>query len=86
MELQRMTEDPVSLESPVGDGESSFSDVVEDTNTRRPHDQVAGTEREQLLAMRWPASTTAPATCSRPVSASATANRRRWSRSDQRLA
>ena len=49
MELQRMTEDPVSLESPVGDGESSFSDVVEDTNTRRPHDQVAGTEREQLL-------------------------------------
>jgi RNA polymerase primary sigma factor len=50
MELQRMTEDPVSLEARVGDGESSFSDVVEDTQTRRPHDQVAGTEREQLLA------------------------------------
>ena len=50
MELQRMTEDPVSLETPVGDGESSFSDVVEDTKTRRPHDQVAGNEREQLLA------------------------------------
>ena len=50
LELQRMTEDPVSLETPVGDGESNFSDVVEDTKTRRPHEQAAGNEREQLLA------------------------------------
>ena len=30
MELQRMIEDPVSLETPVGDGESLFADMVED--------------------------------------------------------
>ena len=49
LELQRMTEDPVSLETPVGDGESNFADMVEDTNTRRPDDQLARVERERLL-------------------------------------
>src|SRR6185437_7096963 len=42
MELQRMIEDPVSLETPVGDGESLFADMVEDLNSLRPDDQVAG--------------------------------------------
>ena len=50
LELQRMTEDPVSLETPVGDGESNFADMVEDTSTRRPDDQFARSEREKLLA------------------------------------
>jgi RNA polymerase primary sigma factor len=50
LELQRMTEDPVSLEAPVGDGESNFADMVEDTSTRRPDDQFARSEREKLLA------------------------------------
>ena len=36
IELQRMIEDPVSLEGPVGDGESNFSDMVEDLNVRQP--------------------------------------------------
>jgi RNA polymerase primary sigma factor len=49
IELQRMVEDPVSLESPVGDGESSFSDMVEDVNSKRPDDQVAGDERRKQL-------------------------------------
>jgi RNA polymerase primary sigma factor len=49
IELQRMIEDPVSLESPVGDGESSFSDMVEDMNSKRPDDQVAGDERRKQL-------------------------------------
>jgi RNA polymerase primary sigma factor len=44
-----MVEDPVSLESPVGDGESSFSDMVEDVNSKRPDDQVAGDERRKQL-------------------------------------
>ena len=49
-----MTEDPVSLEAPVGDGESNFADMVEDTNTRRPDDQVAGTRaRAAARATRW---------------------------------
>jgi RNA polymerase primary sigma factor len=49
MELQRMIEDPVSLETPVGDGESLFADMVEDINSQRPHDQVAGSERSREL-------------------------------------
>jgi RNA polymerase primary sigma factor len=49
LELQRMTEDPVSLEARVGDGESNFADMVEDTTTRRPDDLVARSEREKLL-------------------------------------
>ncbi len=49
VELQRMTQDPVSLEAPVGDGESLFADMVEDVNAMRPDDQVAGQERRQQL-------------------------------------
>jgi RNA polymerase primary sigma factor len=49
IELQRMIEDPLSLEAPVGDGESLFADMVEDLNTQRPDDQVAGTERTKEL-------------------------------------
>jgi RNA polymerase primary sigma factor len=49
LELRQMTEDPVSLEARVGDGESNFADMVEDTTTHRPHDQVARREREKLL-------------------------------------
>ena len=49
IELQRMTEDPVSLETPVGDGESLFSDMVEDVNAPRPDDHVAGVERRRQL-------------------------------------
>ena len=49
LELRQMIEDPVSLETRVGDGESNFTDLVEDTNTRRPDDQVARGEREKLL-------------------------------------
>jgi RNA polymerase primary sigma factor len=49
IELQRMTEDPVSQETPVGDGESLFSDMVEDVNAPRPDDHVAGDERRRQL-------------------------------------
>jgi len=49
MELQRIITDPVSLEAPVGDGESMFADMVEDMNVQRPDDQVAGTERHAQL-------------------------------------
>ena len=49
IELQRMIEDPVSLEGPVGDGESNFSEMVEDTNTRRPETLIVGRQREQEL-------------------------------------
>jgi RNA polymerase primary sigma factor len=49
IELQRMIEDPVSLEGPVGDGESNFSEMVEDTNTRQPETLIVRRQREQEL-------------------------------------
>ncbi len=49
IELQRMIEDPISLEAPVGDGESLFADMVEDVNSQRPDDEVAGNERTKEL-------------------------------------
>src|SRR5919197_5481456 len=44
-----MIEDPVSLEAPVGDGESLFADMVEDVNVLQPDDQFAGHERAKEL-------------------------------------
>jgi len=49
IELQRMIEEPVSLEGPVGDGESNFSEMVEDTNTRQPETLLVRRQREQEL-------------------------------------
>src|SRR5215510_12858076 len=34
--LLELIEDPVSLETPVGDGESLYGDLIEDTNSDRP--------------------------------------------------
>ena len=49
LELQRTIEDPVSLEGPVGDGESNFADLVEDQNARQPEAAVTYSQREQEL-------------------------------------
>jgi RNA polymerase primary sigma factor len=49
LELQRTIEDPVSLEGPVGDGESNFADLVEDHNARQPEAAVTRSQREQEL-------------------------------------
>ena len=49
LELQRTIEDPVSLEGPVGDGESNFADLVEDQNARQPEAAVARSQREEEL-------------------------------------
>ena len=38
-ELLELIEDPVSLETPVGDGESVYSDLIEDTKSDRPDDR-----------------------------------------------
>src|SRR5438105_3922970 len=35
-ELLDLVEDPVSLETPVGDGESMYADLIEDVNSDRP--------------------------------------------------
>ena len=41
IQLRALLEDPVSLETPVGEGDSQFSDLVEDRNADRPEEVVA---------------------------------------------
>src|SRR4029078_1655095 len=40
-ELLELVQDPVSLETPVGDGESLYGDMVEDTKTAGPDVETA---------------------------------------------
>jgi len=40
-ELLDLVEDPVSLETPVGDGDSIYSDMIEDVNSEQPHEVLA---------------------------------------------
>jgi RNA polymerase primary sigma factor len=49
-ELLDLVEDPVSLETPVGDGESMYADLIEDVNSDRPDDTTALKLRRKELA------------------------------------
>ena len=49
-ELLELIEDPVSLETPVGDGESMYADLIEDTKSDRPDTVTAETLRSAELA------------------------------------
>jgi RNA polymerase primary sigma factor len=53
-ELFDLVEDPVSLETPVGDGDSLYGDMLEDENSEQPHDALAdvlrGVELQEALA------------------------------------
>ena len=49
-ELLDLIEDPVSLETPVGDGESLYADLIEDTNSDQPDDTTAKRLRSRELA------------------------------------
>ncbi len=49
-ELLDLVEDPVSLETPVGDGESMYADLIEDVNSDRPDDTTAKKLRRTELA------------------------------------
>ena len=40
-ELLELVENPVSLETPVGDGESLYGDLIEDIHSAGPHEQTA---------------------------------------------
>jgi RNA polymerase primary sigma factor len=40
-ELLDLVEDPVSLETPVGDGDSMYGDMIEDTNSEQPDAALA---------------------------------------------
>jgi RNA polymerase primary sigma factor len=49
-ELLELIQDPVSLETPVGDGESIYSDLIEDTKSDQPDDATAKMIRSRELA------------------------------------
>jgi RNA polymerase primary sigma factor len=49
-ELLDLVEDPVSLETPVGDGESMYADLIEDTNSERPDESTSQKLRQKELS------------------------------------
>jgi RNA polymerase primary sigma factor len=49
-ELLELVENPVSLETPVGDGESLYGDLIEDVHSLAPHEQTAVHARGRELA------------------------------------
>ncbi len=49
-ELLELVEDPISLETPVGDGESLYVDLLEDTKSEQPDDMTALRLRRRELA------------------------------------
>jgi RNA polymerase primary sigma factor len=49
-ELLELVETPVSLETPVGDGESLYGDLIEDVHALAPHEQSAEQARTRELA------------------------------------
>jgi RNA polymerase primary sigma factor len=49
-ELLELVETPVSLETPVGDGESLYGDLIEDVHSLAPHEQSAQQARARELA------------------------------------
>jgi RNA polymerase primary sigma factor len=49
-ELLELMENPVSLETPVGDGESLYGDLIEDVHALVPHEQTAEKARTKELA------------------------------------
>jgi len=49
-ELLELVETPISLETPVGDGESLYGDLIEDAHAAEPHEETAELARGQELA------------------------------------
>src|SRR6266581_1227001 len=49
-ELLELVENPVSLDTPVGDGESLYGDLIEDVNALAPHEETAVQARTKELA------------------------------------
>jgi RNA polymerase primary sigma factor len=50
-QLKQLQEDPVSLETPVGEGDSLFSDMLEDVNADRPHHATTHVQQEDELTI-----------------------------------
>src|SRR5919199_679877 len=51
-DLLELVEDPISLETPVGDGESLYGDLIEDEHIEKPEEATAERLRSAELARR----------------------------------
>ena len=51
-DLLELIEDPVSLETSVGDGDSDYSDLIEDVNADLPEETTALGMRSEELGRR----------------------------------
>ena len=81
-EILKISQDPVSLENPVGDeGDSQLGDFVEDERAVAPSDAVGELMQGEDLAVCSSCSRRASGACSRCASASPTAARTRSRRS-----
>jgi RNA polymerase primary sigma factor len=49
-ELLELVDDPVSLETPVGDGESMYGDLIQDVNSEDPDERAAEQHRAREVA------------------------------------
>jgi RNA polymerase primary sigma factor len=49
-DLLELVEDPVSLETPVGDGDSMYGDMIEDVNSEQPDNALSELLRRKELA------------------------------------
>jgi RNA polymerase primary sigma factor len=49
-ELLELVDDPVSLETPVGDGESMYGDLIQDVNSDDPDERTSERQRARELA------------------------------------
>ena len=80
-DLLELVEDPVSLETPVGDGESIYGDLIEDVNSLRRTRSRRSSRGRWSSRVRSTISTRACAACSRSASVSTASLRRRSRRS-----
>jgi RNA polymerase primary sigma factor len=49
-DLLELVEDPVSLDTPVGDGESLYGDMIEDVHSAQPDERTAVRQRSKEIA------------------------------------
>ena len=62
-ELLDLVEDPVSLETPVGDGESMYADLIEDVHSERPDESTSKKLRRSRARRGAPPAEPAHASC-----------------------
>ena len=84
-ELLELVQDPVSLETPIGDGDSSVGRPIPDLNAHQPEVETADRARSSELLARSPSSSRVSAASSSSASVSTACARGRSRRSASNL-